>query len=97
MLARWGIRANGVAPGPIWKPLSPTTPQDHVESFDDCVPLRRPGQPADGTGPCAAPGRLHMTQFGYTMMCEQSRPDQLVRDIRQAEEAGFDFSVISDH
>jgi G6PDH family F420-dependent oxidoreductase len=38
-----------------------------------------------------------MTQFGYTMMCEQARPDQLVRDVRQAEEAGFDFSVISDH
>src|ERR687886_2507047 len=38
-----------------------------------------------------------MTQFGYTMMCEQSRPDQLVRDVRMAEEAGFDFSVISDH
>jgi G6PDH family F420-dependent oxidoreductase len=31
------------------------------------------------------------------MMCEQSRPDQLVRDVRRAEEAGFDFSVISDH
>jgi G6PDH family F420-dependent oxidoreductase len=38
-----------------------------------------------------------MTQFGYTMMCEQSAPDQLVRDVRMAEEAGFDFSVISDH
>src|ERR671932_249690 len=38
-----------------------------------------------------------MTQFGYTMMCEQSPPDQLVRDVRRAEEAGFDFSVISDH
>jgi G6PDH family F420-dependent oxidoreductase len=38
-----------------------------------------------------------VTSFGYTMMCEQSRPDQLVRDVRQAEEAGFDFSVISDH
>jgi G6PDH family F420-dependent oxidoreductase len=38
-----------------------------------------------------------MTQFAYTMMCEQSRPDQLVRDVRSAEEAGFDFSVISDH
>src|SRR5215210_4092701 len=38
-----------------------------------------------------------MTQFGYTMMCEQSRPDQLVRDLQQAEAAGFDFSVISDH
>jgi G6PDH family F420-dependent oxidoreductase len=38
-----------------------------------------------------------MTAFGYTLMCEQSRPDQLVRDARMAEEAGFEFSVISDH
>lgn len=38
-----------------------------------------------------------MTDFGYTMMCEQSRPDQLVRDLQLAEQAGFDFSVISDH
>jgi G6PDH family F420-dependent oxidoreductase len=38
-----------------------------------------------------------MTDFGYTMMCEQSRPDQLVRDLQEAERAGFDFSVISDH
>jgi G6PDH family F420-dependent oxidoreductase len=38
-----------------------------------------------------------MTKFGYTMMCEQSRPDQLVRDVQRAERAGFDFSVISDH
>ena len=38
-----------------------------------------------------------MTKFGYTMMCEQSRPDQLVHDIQRAERAGFDFSVISDH
>jgi G6PDH family F420-dependent oxidoreductase len=38
-----------------------------------------------------------MTQFGYTMMCEQAPPDQLVRDVQLAEAAGFDFSVISDH
>ena len=38
-----------------------------------------------------------MTDFGYTMMCEQAAPDQLVRDIQAAEAAGFDFSVISDH
>jgi G6PDH family F420-dependent oxidoreductase len=31
------------------------------------------------------------------MMTEQARPDQLVRDVVLAEEAGFDFSVISDH
>lgn len=38
-----------------------------------------------------------MAAIGYTMMCEQAAPDQLVRDVRSAEEAGFDFSVISDH
>jgi G6PDH family F420-dependent oxidoreductase len=38
-----------------------------------------------------------MTMFGYTMMCEQSRPDRLVDDVQQAEAAGFDFAVISDH
>lgn len=38
-----------------------------------------------------------MTDFGYTMMCEQSPPDQLVRDVQMAEAAGFGFSVISDH
>jgi len=38
-----------------------------------------------------------MTDFGYTMMCEQSRPDRLVGDLQSAERAGFDFSVISDH
>lgn len=38
-----------------------------------------------------------MVSIGYTMMCEQSPPDLLVRDIQRAEDAGFDFSVISDH
>jgi G6PDH family F420-dependent oxidoreductase len=38
-----------------------------------------------------------MTELGYTMMCEQSRADQLVKDVELAERAGFDFSVISDH
>ncbi len=38
-----------------------------------------------------------MTSFGYTMMTEQSRPDQLVADVVAAESAGFDFSVCSDH
>jgi G6PDH family F420-dependent oxidoreductase len=38
-----------------------------------------------------------MTTFGYTMMTEQSPPDQLIRDIQMAEQAGFDFSVTSDH
>jgi G6PDH family F420-dependent oxidoreductase len=38
-----------------------------------------------------------MTTFGYTMMCEQSGPKELVRDVRRAEAAGFEFAVISDH
>lgn len=38
-----------------------------------------------------------MTQFGYTMMCEQAGPRELVRDVQHAESAGFDFAVISDH
>jgi G6PDH family F420-dependent oxidoreductase len=38
-----------------------------------------------------------MTQFGYTMMCEQSPPDALVSDVQRAEAAGFDFAQISDH
>ncbi len=38
-----------------------------------------------------------MTRIGYTMMCEQAGPKQLVRDVALAEEAGFDFAVISDH
>jgi G6PDH family F420-dependent oxidoreductase len=38
-----------------------------------------------------------VTLIGYTMMCEQAGPKQLVRDVILAEEAGFDFAVISDH
>jgi alkanesulfonate monooxygenase SsuD/methylene tetrahydromethanopterin reductase-like flavin-dependent oxidoreductase (luciferase family) len=38
-----------------------------------------------------------MTLMGYTMMCEQAGPKQLVRDVALAEEAGFDCAVISDH
>ncbi len=38
-----------------------------------------------------------MTTIGYTMMCEQSGPKDLVRDVQAAEEAGFEFAVISDH
>src|SRR3977135_182147 len=38
-----------------------------------------------------------MALIGYTMMCEQADPKQLVRDVALAEQAGFDFAVISDH
>ncbi|MEF2277386.1 SDR family oxidoreductase [Deinococcus sp. YIM 134068] len=43
-----GIRVNGVAPGPIWTPLIPSTfPPDKVETFGADVPMGRPGQPAE--------------------------------------------------
>src|SRR2546423_15143280 len=38
-----------------------------------------------------------MALIGYTMMCEQAGPKQLVRDVALAEDAGFDFAVISAH
>jgi NAD(P)-dependent dehydrogenase (short-subunit alcohol dehydrogenase family) len=45
-LADRGIRVNGVAPGPIWTPLIPSTfPADDVATFGADVPLGRPGQP----------------------------------------------------
>jgi len=48
LLADKGIRANAVAPGPIWTPLIPSTlPQDWVSSFGQQVPMKRPGQPAE--------------------------------------------------
>jgi len=43
-----GIRANSVAPGPIWTPLIPATmPADAVEAFGTDTPLGRPGQPVE--------------------------------------------------
>ena len=44
-LADKAIRVNGVAPGPIWTPLIPSTfPSKDVEAFGSDVPLGRPGQ-----------------------------------------------------
>lgn len=48
MLAEKGIRANAVAPGPIWTPLIPSTmPAESVENFGKQVPMKRPGQPVE--------------------------------------------------
>jgi len=48
LLAEKGIRANAVAPGPIWTPLIPSTmPEDAVANFGKQVPMKRPGQPAE--------------------------------------------------
>jgi NAD(P)-dependent dehydrogenase (short-subunit alcohol dehydrogenase family) len=47
-LADKAIRVNGVAPGPIWTPLIPSTfPAKKVETFGSDVPLGRPGQPEE--------------------------------------------------
>lgn len=51
-LAEKGIRVNGVAPGPIWTPLIPSTfPPDKVATFGSDVPLQRAGEPAE-VAPC---------------------------------------------
>lgn len=48
MLADRGIRANAVAPGPIWTPLIPSTmPPEQVAKFGQNTPMKRPGQPAE--------------------------------------------------
>jgi hypothetical protein len=48
LLADKGIRANSVAPGPVWTPLIPSTmPEEKVESFGQQAPLGRPAQPAE--------------------------------------------------
>ena len=45
-LAGEGIRVNGVAPGPIWTPLIPSTfSAEEVKQFGAKTPMKRPGQP----------------------------------------------------
>lgn len=47
-LIKKGVRVNGVAPGPIWTPLIPSTfPADHVKDFGKQVPMGRAGQPEE--------------------------------------------------
>lgn len=45
-LAKKGIRVNGVAPGPIWTPLIPST-FDDVTDFGQDTPMGRAGQPSE--------------------------------------------------
>jgi NAD(P)-dependent dehydrogenase (short-subunit alcohol dehydrogenase family) len=48
MLAKKKIRVNGVAPGPIWTPLIPSTfDEEQVEEFGADTALGRPGQPEE--------------------------------------------------
>jgi NAD(P)-dependent dehydrogenase (short-subunit alcohol dehydrogenase family) len=47
-----GIRVNGVAPGPIWTPLTPASfDEEKVASFGSHVPMGRPGEPNE-VAPC---------------------------------------------
>ena len=36
-------------------------------------------------------------ELGYSISCEERRPEQIVRDAQAAEEAGLSFALISDH
>jgi NAD(P)-dependent dehydrogenase (short-subunit alcohol dehydrogenase family) len=48
LLAEKGIRANTVAPGPVWTPLIPSTmPTEKVKTFGQQVPMGRPAQPCE--------------------------------------------------
>jgi NAD(P)-dependent dehydrogenase (short-subunit alcohol dehydrogenase family) len=48
LLAEKGIRANAVAPGPVWTPLIPSTmPDEKVQQFGQQVPMKRPAQPKE--------------------------------------------------
>lgn len=48
MLAERNIRANVVAPGPVWTPLIPASfPGDKVSNFGKSYPMGRPAQPVE--------------------------------------------------
>lgn len=43
-----GVRVNGVAPGPVWTPLIPSTmPAEKVKSFGENTAFKRPAQPVE--------------------------------------------------
>lgn len=43
-----GIRVNGVAPGPVWTPLIPSTmPEEKVKQFGENTVFKRPAQPIE--------------------------------------------------
>ncbi len=51
LLAEKGIRANTVAPGPVWTPLIPASmSKEKVAHFGEQYPMKRPAQPCELAG-----------------------------------------------
>jgi NAD(P)-dependent dehydrogenase (short-subunit alcohol dehydrogenase family) len=47
-VVQYGLRANAVAPGPVWTPIIPASmPGETVSQFGQQSPMGRPGQPAE--------------------------------------------------
>ena len=47
-LVEKGIRVNGVAPGPVWTPLIPSSfPAKKIKTYGTDTPMKRPAQPAE--------------------------------------------------
>ena len=47
-VVQYGLRANSVAPGPVWTPIIPASmPADTVSQFGGTSPMGRPAQPAE--------------------------------------------------
>lgn len=66
-LIKKGIRVNGVAPGPIWTPLIPSTfPEEKVETFGSSVPMKRAGEPSE-----VAPCFVFLASNDSSYMCGQ--------------------------
>ncbi|MGB8954646.1 MAG: SDR family oxidoreductase [Tumebacillaceae bacterium] len=66
-LADQGIRVNGVAPGPIWTPLIPSTfTADQVAKFGANTPMKRAGQPYE-----LAPAYVYLASADSSYMSGQ--------------------------
>ncbi|MEB3101625.1 SDR family oxidoreductase [Ferviditalea candida] len=62
-----GIRVNGIAPGPIWTPLIPSTMEAaQVASFGANTPMKRAGQPEE-----LAPGYVFLASDDSSYMAGQ--------------------------